>query len=51
MAPRALAAMLSVVLHLLVVSVLVRVATGSIDTAPPLEHEATADKLIATLHA
>ena len=45
MAPRALAAMLSVVLHLLVVSVLVRVATGSIDTAPPLEHEATADKL------
>jgi len=45
MAPRAFAAMLSVLLHLLVVSVLVRVATASIDAAPPLEHEASADKL------
>jgi hypothetical protein len=45
MAPSALAAMLSVLLHVLILSVLVRAATGSIDPPQPSEQAATADKL------
>jgi len=44
-APRAVAAMVSVLLHGLILSVLVRVATDSIDAAPPPLPETTADKL------
>jgi len=44
-APRALAAMLSVLLHLLVVSLLIRAAAGLIDPPPPPAPETTADKL------
>ena len=43
--PRTVAGVLSVLLHLLILSALVRVATGSIDAAPPAEQEATADRL------
>ena len=43
--PAAVAGLLSVVLHLLILSALVRVATGSIDAPRPPEQEATADKL------
>ena len=45
MAPRAVAALLSVLLHGLMVSALVRVATRPIEPPPVLEQEATADKL------
>ena len=43
--PAAVAGLLSVVLHLLILSALVRVATGSIDAPAPPEPEATANKL------
>jgi len=43
--PRTVAGVLSVLLHLLILSALVRVATGSIDAPRPSEQEATADKL------
>ena len=43
--PPAVAAMLSVLLHLLSLSILLRVATGLIHPPQPPEHEATADKL------
>ena len=43
--PPAVAGLLSVLLHLLILSAFVRVVTGSIDSALPLEHDATADKL------
>jgi predicted metalloprotease with PDZ domain len=43
--PRAVAAMLSVLLHLLLLSALVRVAVALIDAPPPPAHELTADKL------
>jgi hypothetical protein len=43
--PRTVAGLLSVLLHLVILSALVRVATGSIDAPRPPEQEATADKL------
>ena len=43
--PPAVAGLLSVLLHLLILSALVRVASGSIDAAPPAEQETTADRL------
>jgi predicted metalloprotease with PDZ domain len=43
--PRAVAAMLSVLLHVLIAAVFVRAATASTDAPRPKEHEATADKL------
>ena len=43
--PRAVAGLLSVLLHLLILSAFVRVATDSINTPRPSEQEATADKL------
>jgi len=43
--PRTVAGLLSVLLHLVILSALVRVATGSIDAPRPSEQEATADKL------
>ena len=44
--PRAVAAgLLSVLLHLVILSALVRVATASIDAPPPPEQEATANRL------
>jgi hypothetical protein len=43
--PRAVAGLLSVLLHLLILAALVRVATASIDAAPPPEQEATANSL------
>jgi hypothetical protein len=43
--PRAVAAMLSVLLHLLVLLALVRVAVGVIDAPPPLAQELAADRL------
>ena len=43
--PRTVAGVLSVLLHLLILSALVRVATGSIDAPRPPAQEATADKL------
>jgi hypothetical protein len=45
MAPRAVAAMLSAVLHLLFLSLFVRVATDVINAPRPPEHELTADRL------
>ena len=43
--PRAVAAMLSVLLHVLIAAAFVRAATAFIDAPRPAEHEATADKL------
>jgi len=43
--PPAVAGLLSVLLHLLILCALVRVASGSIDAAPPAEQEATANRL------
>jgi predicted metalloprotease with PDZ domain len=43
--PRTVAAMLSVLLHLLVVALLIRAAAGLIDTPPAPAHETSADKL------
>jgi len=43
--PRTVAGLLSVLLHLVILSALVRVASGSIDAPRPPEQEATADKL------
>jgi hypothetical protein len=43
--PPAVAGLLSVLLHLLILSALVHVASGSIDAAPPAEQETTADHL------
>ena len=45
MAPRAVAAMLSVLLHLLILSVLIRVVTGLMNPPQAAEYEVTADKL------
>jgi hypothetical protein len=45
MPPRAVATMLSVLMHLLIVSVVVRVATDLVDSPRPPAQEATADKL------
>ena len=45
MAPRAVAAMLSVLLHLLVLVVLYRMATGWMNPPEPAYYEVTADKL------
>ena len=45
LSPRALAAVLSMAMHLLILAILVRVATASIDSPLLLPHEATADKL------
>ena len=45
MAPRAVAALLSVLLHLLILSAFVRVATGLIDPPQSPPHEASADRL------
>ena len=43
--PRAVAGLLSVVLHVLILSILVRVAAASIDAPRPAEQEATAERL------
>jgi hypothetical protein len=43
--PRAVAGLLSVLLHLLILSAFVRVATDSINTPRPSDQEETADKL------
>jgi len=43
--PRAVAVLLSLALHALVVSAFVRAAASSIETPRPPEHEATADRL------
>jgi hypothetical protein len=43
--PRAVAGLLSLLLHLLVLAALARVATGSIDAPRPPAQEATADRL------
>ena len=43
--PRAVAGLLSVLLHLLILSAFVRVATDSINTPRPSDQEATADNL------
>ena len=45
MAPRSVAAMLSVLLHLLMLSALVRVSAGLIDLPPAPTHDAGADRL------
>ena len=45
LAPRTVAGLLSVLLHLVILSALVRVASGSIEAPRPPEQEATADKL------
>ena len=45
MVPRAVAAMLSGLLHLLILSFLVHVATGLVEPRQPSNLEATADKL------
>jgi hypothetical protein len=45
MAPRAAAAMLSLLLHLLILSALFRAATGLINPPQPSTQEATADKV------
>ena len=45
MVPRAVAAMLSGLLHLLILSLLVHVATGLVEPPQPSNLEATADKL------
>ena len=45
LSPRALAAVLSMAIHLLILAILVRVATASIDSPLLPPHEATADKL------
>ena len=45
MAPPAIAGMLSVLLHVLILSALLRVATGLASPPPPSNQEATADKL------
>lgn len=45
LAPRAVAALLSLLLHLLILSAIVHVATALIEAPRPPEHEPTADKL------